>query len=814
MPTPFDGPQSLIDCLATLVAALREDVVTDLDLVGIAIPGLVDPTLGTVRHAVNLGIGADPLPLAALLDGLLGVPVAIENDARAAALAALSLVRERHPSAQDVAYLNIGTGLSLGLVIEGRAHAGPLGHAGEIGHVPLPGDDTPCRCGLHGCLEARIAGPAIATMWPTPGGHHATALLAAAATGDPDAQRLTDGLSTAIAQMIHLVVNMTGIGDVVLGGGVALAHPDLLHAVRGHLLDLTDQAPLALAGLDVQRIIAATNEQPLGTRGAVLIPQGADRAGNRSPDHPCPESHDEKQPTSGPGHVIPRRCTMKSPMMRMLALMLATAMVAAGCVNEADTTDADSATAEAVAEEPAATDDAGPSEEETDEMEEMEETEEMEEAEATEADDADDAPASADVPEGYTALAAAEAGEYEGTEVEILSQWVEAEGENFTATLADFAERTGIDITTEGITDYETVLNVRVEGGDAPDIAQVAQPGLMQEFASSGDLVNLSEWMDVDQINTDYSEAWTDLTTVDGDTHGVFFRANTKSIVWYPVAAFEEAGYEIPETWDELIGLQDQILADDGTPWCITMEHGDATGWIATDWVEDVLLRDAGPEVYDQWVNHEIPFDSPEVIAAADKVGEIWFGEGHVAGGSTAIGATFVGDAMNPSFDDPPGCWLHRQAAWIPDFWPTDPETEEALYTPGEDSAFFFLPGDDPDDQRVLGSGDMFLMFEDRPEVRAVMEYLATADAAAGWIEAGGFISPNSSIPADSYADYASAQQAEILAEASVLRFDASDSMPAEVGQGSFWSGMVEWVAADGTNTDEVFAEIEASWPT
>ncbi|HUG84860.1 MAG TPA: ABC transporter substrate-binding protein [Euzebya sp.] len=495
-------------------------------------------------------------------------------------------------------------------------------------------------------------------------------------------------------------------------------------------------------------------------------------------------------------------------LTRLTTMLLVVAMAAAGCVNEAEPTAED--TPDATATEVADTDD-GAADEATEEEPEPAE----DDGEATEEPaETDDAGGDADVPAGYTHLAAAEAGEFDGTTVEILSQWVEAEGENFTATLADFAERTGIDIRSEGITDYETVLNVRVEGGNAPDIAQVAQPGLMQEFASGGHLVDLAEWMDTDQLAADYSEAWTDLTAFDGGTYGVFFRANTKSIVWYPVAAFEAAGYTEPTTWDELIALQDQILADGGAPWCITMEHGDASGWVATDWVEDVLLRPAEPDVYDAWVAHEIPFDSPEVVAAADQVAEIWFGEGHVNGGGTAINATFVGDAMNPSFEDPPGCWLHRQAAWIPDFWPTDPETEEPLYTPGEDSAFFFLPGVQADDRPVLGSGDIMMMFDDRPEVRAVMEYLATADAAAGWIEAGGFISPNSSIPAESYADYASSQQAEILADATVLRFDASDSMPAEVGQGSFWAGMVEWVSAEGANTAEVFADIEASWPS
>lgn len=437
-------------------------------------------------------------------------------------------------------------------------------------------------------------------------------------------------------------------------------------------------------------------------------------------------------------------------------------------------------------------------------------------AEAEPAADADAGtePAGDEAAGPYEHLARAEAGELTGTSVTIMAQWVDAEGDNFAATVADFAERTGIEIDYQGVADYETVLNVQVEGGNAPDIAQLAQPGLMRQFADGGHLVDLSAWLDTGQISADYSEAWTDLVSHDGGMYGVFFRANTKSIVWYPVEAFEAAGYRIPQTWDDLLALTEQIRADGGAPWCVAQEHGDASGWVATDWIEDVLLRTAGPEVYDRWVAHEIPFDAPEVLEAADIVADLWFTEGNVFGGSTNINATFVGDAMNPMFDEAgPKCWLHKQAAWIPDFWPKDPTTEEPLFTPGEDSTFFYLPGTTPDDRPVLGSGDLMVAFDDRPEVRAVMEYLATADAAKGWIEAGGFISPNASIPPEWYADPVSAAQAEILASATSLSFDASDSMPAEVGQGTFWSGMVEWVSADGEGTEETFAAIEASWP-
>jgi alpha-glucoside transport system substrate-binding protein len=156
-------------------------------------------------------------------------------------------------------------------------------------------------------------------------------------------------------------------------------------------------------------------------------------------------------------------------------------------------------------------------------------------------------------------------------------------------------------------------------------------------------------------------------------------------------------------------------------------------------------------------------------------------------------------------FDDPPSCWFHKQAGWIPDFWPEGTEA-------GVDSSFFYLPPIDEEyGKPVLGGGDVFAAFSDRPEVLAVMEYLASADSAKGWIEAGGFISPNRTVPADWYGSYVDRAQAEILQGATTLRFDASDLMPAEVGAGTFWTGMVDWVSGEDINT--VLQDVEDSWP-
>lgn len=411
-------------------------------------------------------------------------------------------------------------------------------------------------------------------------------------------------------------------------------------------------------------------------------------------------------------------------------------------------------------------------------------------------------------------LAAAMAGEYKGTTIDVLAQWIEAEGQQFDDSLKAFRDATGINVIYSGITNYETVLNVRVEGGLAPDIAQVAQPGTMRSFQKDGKLIALDDVLDVATVKANMNPSFVDLASVDGKLYGLFYKADLKSIVWYPVKAFEEKGYKVPTTWDELVALSDQIVKDGSNPWCTTIEHGDASGWVATDWLEDIVLRTAGVDVYNQWVNHEIPFNDPKILAAADYMKKMWFTKDYVYGGNTRINATWVGDSQTPMFDAKgPKCWLHKQAAWIPDFWPKD-DAGNPKFKPGVDSSFFYFPPIDPaQGSPVLGSGDQFIMFHDRPEVRALMQWLSTPDAVKDRVAAGNFLSANNAVPLASYTSYPMSGLAEIAQNATALAFDASDSMPKDVGAGTFWKGMVKWVSQNGEGTQQIFDDIEASWP-
>ncbi|NIV36444.1 MAG: extracellular solute-binding protein, partial [Anaerolineae bacterium] len=251
------------------------------------------------------------------------------------------------------------------------------------------------------------------------------------------------------------------------------------------------------------------------------------------------------------------------------------------------------------------------------------------------------------------------AGEYAGTEVSIIGVMVEEEALKFEKSLEPFEEATGIDIVYEPTKEFEAVINVRIDAGDPPDVANFSQPGFVANLARTESLYDVSEFLGEEWLQQQYNQGWLDMATMagaDGEdvAGGVWHRTSAKSYVWYPKQPFEAAGYELPTTWDEMLALTDQIVADGDAPWCIGIESGAATGWVATDWMENIMLRTTSPENYDKWVSNELKFSSPEVKGAAEKMAELWLNEDYVYGGTAAIVSTFIGDSPVPMFEDPP----------------------------------------------------------------------------------------------------------------------------------------------------------------
>lgn len=399
-----------------------------------------------------------------------------------------------------------------------------------------------------------------------------------------------------------------------------------------------------------------------------------------------------------------------------------------------------------------------------------------------------------------------------GETLTIFGPWRGEDEELFRSVLAYFQEATGADVRYSSSENYEQQIVIDTQAGSPPNIAVLPQPGLIQDLASKGLLTPLGE-DDAQFVRENYGagESWVDLGTftgADGQEHfyGFPYKADLKSLVWYVPANFEEAGYEIPKTWEEMMTLSDRIVEDGGTPWCIGLGSGGATGWPATDWVEDIMLRTQPPEVYDQWTSNEIPFTDPKVVQALEIFQNIATKDEYVSGGSEAVAATDFRDSPKGLFDVPPKCYMHRQASFISSFFPEGTEL-------GTDADFFYLPpmASKPElGQPVLGAGTFFTVTKDSKAAQAFIDFLKTPLAHEIWMAQSGLLTPLKTANQEAYANEALRKQGEILTSASTFRFDGSDLMPGKVGAGSFWTGMVDLVG--GKPAADVAADIQRSW--
>lgn len=400
--------------------------------------------------------------------------------------------------------------------------------------------------------------------------------------------------------------------------------------------------------------------------------------------------------------------------------------------------------------------------------------------------------------------------QYEGKTVEVFSPTRDSENDkpvaDFVAAYQPLVDCTGVEIKWTGTDSFETEINVRVQGGSAPDVIDFPQPGLLASLARKGQIAELPENI-AKHTNEDFIAGWSDYSTVDGKVYGLPARANVKSLVWYSPAAFEEKGYEIPTTLEELTALSDKIVADGGTPWCAGIESGVATGWVVTDWIEDMMLRLNGADVYDQWVNHEIGFDDPKVAAAVDAVGSFLKNPDYIGGDNAvkALATTKFQDGGLPIIDG--NCFMHRQASFYSGLWGDG-------VTVGEDGQiyYFYLPVAKEGDPKVmLGAGDIYAAGNDKPESMDVLLYTGSKEYAEAVLASRKEISPRKDIDVASISDPLAKGFQELLASSEVFRFDGSDLMPGAVGAGTFWTEITAWIV--GQDTETTLKNIEASWP-
>ena len=376
-------------------------------------------------------------------------------------------------------------------------------------------------------------------------------------------------------------------------------------------------------------------------------------------------------------------------------------------------------------------------------------------------------------------------GEIGGT-VSVLAQWSGAEQDSFLAMVEPWEEETGVTVEYTGSRDTSAQITSGIASGNLPDIAGLPGPGAMKEWYDAGALKPL-DFVDFDTYSSATPPGFADLGEAeDGVLIGIFTKAAVKGLVFYNTATWDGSA---PETWDELTATADGLVGGDTATWCVGLESGATSGWPGTDWIEDILLRQAGPDVYDEWVGGELEWTSTEVTSAFETFGEV---VDNSSGGSDYIVNTNFGRAANPMFADPPGCFLHHQASFITDFF-----ANEAGATPEQYDFFPFPNLNDEFAGSVTGGGDLVGMFNDTPQARSLIEYLLTPEAQQIWVERGGFISANSGVPLDAYPDETSRRSAEILQNAEVFRFDGSDLLPAAVAD-AFNAGMVAFAQNQG----------------
>jgi alpha-glucoside transport system substrate-binding protein len=418
-------------------------------------------------------------------------------------------------------------------------------------------------------------------------------------------------------------------------------------------------------------------------------------------------------------------------------------------------------------------------------------------------------------------------GEGAGASFALFGAPTGAEGDALQGFVDAYNEETGSEITFRGSTDFENELRIAVDGGNPPEVAFTPQPASICAFADDGDLVSLEEMgFDIAEMEANHSEFWMNLGLCeDGNHYGIPWFPNFKSVVFYHEPTFEDNGYEVPETYEDLVALSSQMVTDGLTPWCFGYGAGGATGWAGTDWLEDIFVRLHGPDAYTDWYTHEIPFNDPMVVEAFDTFSEILHGEDFVLGGAANVPSIVVEESPGPMFSDPPGCVMLKQGSFASNFFAALPDYEEGEEEEIGVFAFPTIGGN----TGAMGGGDTIIVFESSPEtVQAIQDWISPDWQCTLASASGGGVSPYGGhgvagierLPGNADVDPAclESESGQIFAEAittalgeGTFVFDASDLMPPQVGQESFWQGMIDH--ASGMSSQEIADAIEATWP-
>jgi len=377
--------------------------------------------------------------------------------------------------------------------------------------------------------------------------------------------------------------------------------------------------------------------------------------------------------------------------------------------------------------------------------------------------------------------------------------------------IVEEAKAKGITADVQKVDNINQLIMTKIQANDTPDIALIPQPGVVADMVKRNAAKPLDDVVDKSALESDMVPGTLDAGTVNDKLYGVLVSMNVKSLVFYPKKAFDKAGYKAPDSLDALTALGDQIKKSGTPPWCFAIGSDAATGWPATDWFEDLIMQQSGPEVYKDWVTNKVKFDSPEVREAAAYFEKTMFTDGNVAGGRGSIASTAFGDADNPMWDPKPGCMLLKQGNFIvsKDFLPS-----EVVANVDENIGVFgFPPAEAGGDNPTLGGGDMATLLSDSDSAKEVMKILAGKDIGKDAAGSSSYLSPHKGFDKALYPSDLTRSIADVAYNTDQFLFDGSDSMPGAVGAGTFWKDMTAWITGD-EDLDTALKNIDDSWPT
>ena len=377
-----------------------------------------------------------------------------------------------------------------------------------------------------------------------------------------------------------------------------------------------------------------------------------------------------------------------------------------------------------------------------------------------------------------------------GEDVTVVGSWGGSEQDNFLAMVKPWEDKTGNKVKYTGSRGLGAYLTTAVASGTLPDLAGLPGVGEMIQFAQAGALKSLDDVLDMASYKADTTKALVDLGSSDGKVYGVFMKLSVKGFIWYDPKNYDGT---VPANWDAVMATS---KGPANSLFCVGLESGADSGWPGTDWIEDFIIRQSGPDVYDSWVAGKTKWDDPAIKSAFQAFGKVLDSS---FGGAAKVNSTNFGDGGNGLFTDPPGCLFHHQASFISDFFKKQGGAKDG------DFDFFVMPQINPQYAGALtGGGDLLGLFSDKPAAKDLLNYLVTPEAQQIWADKGGFISANTKVT--KYPTPVEQKSAEAIKKATVFRFDGGDLMPGTM-KAEFFAAMVSF-AEDQSQLDSILAHL------